>query len=517
MESLYFTPLKSIQGCTTWLNKISFSAIGTAKLKEDNTVHRLNTAYLVTFLVMFTLASPVLSQSNPQDSNTKLKLPANESIALANGMAETPTIDSAIPASNSRLRPSPKIENYLREIQEIEAENGPWSDSLSEQLGGLGAAYQARGQHNDAIEAFERAIHISRINNGLYDLGQVPMVESMIDSLLARNRREDAHDMFDYLYWLHKRSYGESDPQMLPVIDKLGNWYLNDYAHNPSQRHFSELLAARNMFDNADAIANAAYDENDLRLISPLRGVAVSSWFFANLNSHTLTSAIEKRRLENEIGPEINKRDFENMLSSGVVQGSGVYYPSNPELPNRLLRYIRTSYVDGKDALGRMIDIYSNNPESPLGAATIAKIELADWYLLHDSRSKAMDLYKEAYNAFLTDEATQPLAEKVFNHPAALPDLALVDSLIEQQGDDPEVFELEDSAKEIQYVLVSFNINRFGDVKKVDIIESHPSDAAGLRSRVKNALASTRFRPRFVDGEPVDTEGLVHKYIQTNN
>lgn len=503
MESRYFSHTNPLASSVKWSHSFLLRRLINLKPKEDNNVHHSKTTQIITILFIVAISTPSVAQTNQQATET-------------DSLLDTPT-ETLEQESNSRLSPSPKIEIFLHEIENIEVAGGPWSNDLSEQLGGLGAVYQSRGQHSDAIDSFERAIHISRINNGLYDLGQVPMVESMIESLLARNRRKDAHEMFDYLYWLHKRSYGENDPKMLPVIDKLGNWFLDDYSHNPSQRHFNELLQARTMFDNADDIASENYGKYDLRLISPLRGVAVSSWFFANFNSYNLTSAIQKQRREKELGFEKDKQAIDSMLASGVVSGSGVYYPNSSDLPSQLQRYIRTSYVDGKNAFERIIDIYSNNPEAPPGAASIAKVELADWYLLHDSRRSAMSLYKEAYSGFINDEATKALADKVFRQPVALPDLALVDSLIEQNNGDLELEELDESVQDISYVLVSFNINRFGEVKKVNIIESQPHKAAGLRSRVKNTLSATQFRPRFVNGKPVASEGLIHKYVKTNN
>jgi len=503
MESLYFRHVNSIKNCAQWTHGFFSQRFLNVKQKEETKVHHSKTTQIVTIIFVVTASIPALAQTNQHTLE-------------ADSLPDIPT-ESFEQESKSRLSPSPKIENFLREIENIETEEGPWGSGLSEQLGGLGTSYQSRGQHNEAIDSFERAIHISRINNGLYNLGQVPMVESMIESLLARNRRKDAHGMFDYLYWLHKRSYGENDLKMLPVIDKLGNWFLNDYSHNPSQRHFNELLQARSMFDDADDIANANYDKYDLRLISPLRGIAVSSWFFANFNSYSFTSSIEKQRREKNFGPEINKQGFDSMLAAGTVPRSSVYYPNTGDLPNQLLRYIHTSYVDGKRAFERIIEIYANNPEAPPGAASIAKVELADWHLLHNSKRKAMSLYKEAYSAFINDEATQTLAGKVFRQPVALPDLALVDSLIEQNDNDFELIEIEENKKEVSYVLVSFNINRYGEVKKVSIIESQPHKAAGLRSRVKNTLSATQFRPRFIDGNPVATEGLIHKYVKTDN
>lgn len=388
------------------------------------------------------------------------------------------------------LRRAQQLEDYRSAIARLEAEQGVWATGLAEQLSGLGETYQVRGQHRDAIEIFDRAIHISRINNGLYDLSQVPIIDRLLESLKARGLWEEVHKRHQYLYWLHKRNFGADDPRMLPVIDRLGKWYINDYALNPNRRMMSQLVEAHNLFQQAIYIIDGSYGEEDLRLIEPLRGIVMSNWFFYNYNgSSNSISARERDQISREMA-------FDQ-----------VHYSNDPNA--RFTQYMRNNYADGKRAIERMVEIYSKSPDAPAGAAAQAKIELADWEQLFNRRRTAQTLYEEAYQELVNNQETRHLAQKAFAQPVALPALDLVEAEIAAAD--------EDSEEATHYVLVRFDVNRLGRAEKVEVIESYPDEARNQSVRIRRTLESTQFRPRMVNGVAVDTRGLTQKYVFASN
>lgn len=388
-----------------------------------------------------------------------------------------------------QLRPSERMEDYRDAIAQLEAEQGPWSKGLAEQLSGLAQAYQMRGLHRDAIEIFRRAIHVSRINNGLYALNQVPIIEHMLESLEARGLWDEVHKRHQYLYWLHKRNFGANDPRMLPVIDQLGKWYINDYALNPQRRMTNQLVDAYDLFEQAIDIITGTYGSEDLRLIEPLRGVVVSNWYFANYTGDGYTSEMEQAQLTRELG------------------NADVRFPDR-ERTNRLTQYLRNNYLDGKQAIEKMVDIYSRSPDSPAGAAAQAKVELADWEQLFSHRQSAESLYREAWHELARDGRTREQAHRLFNQPVALPDLGLVEAEMEGAAKKSAAEE-----KPSSIVLASFDVNRYGEAVNIEIVESSPADDKAHRNKVRDTLENTRFRPRLVNGEPVDTEGMSQKFV----
>src|SRR5690606_18149683 len=154
----------------------------------------------------------------------------------------------------------------------------------------------------------------------------------------------------------------------------------------------------------------------------------------------------------------------------------------------------------------RMVEIYHSSTDTPAGAAAQAKIELADWEQLFDRRRNAQLLYEEAYKELQGDEKTRYLAEKAFAHPVALPTRDLVEAEITVNEESPQ--QLVE-----HYVVVRFDVSRFGHAEQVEIIESYPQGSNTHLARIRRTLESTQFRPRIVDGVAVDTKGLTQKYV----
>lgn len=362
---------------------------------------------------------------------------------------------------------------YLSAIEEIEADYGAYDLQLSQHLSGLGVQYQAIGEHQEAIEVFKRAMHIQRVNLGLYDMGQIPILENIIESQIALGEWEDANERYQYLYWLHRRNYGNDDPRMLPIINKLSDWHLQAYALNVSGGLFHHLLAAHNLYQIAVDLVGTTYGANDLRMIDPLRGLTASNYFLATYQE-------------------------ENHNKLAVQNGS---MPATEDERARLQAYISRSFDNGRSAINRMVHVYSNNPEATPADEIRAQVALADWYLLFGKWHSAMDLYRDAYQRATTVDGDANLEAELFGRPVALPDMPLID------------LDQTDSINTNNYVLAQFNVNAYGRVTNIDILETSPADDSRMKSRVRRTLKAAKFRPQFKDGEAVTTKDITHRYL----
>jgi hypothetical protein len=76
-------------------------------------------------------------------------------------------------------------EPLLSSIEDEEARNGPFSGALVELLASLGLAYQEYDEHVLAASVLDRALSLKRVNDGLFGLEQVPLVERLIDRMAS--------------------------------------------------------------------------------------------------------------------------------------------------------------------------------------------------------------------------------------------------------------------------------------------------------------------------------------------
>ncbi|NHO64035.1 tetratricopeptide repeat protein [Aestuariicella hydrocarbonica] len=402
-------------------------------------------------------------------------------------MSQSPTHlaqNDLSPRSLTRAAPTETFEggfeerSYLDAIAELEQHYGPYHSDLSQYLMGLGISYKNQGKHEEATEIFKRAMHVSRISEGLYSLGQVPILEHLIESNVSSGDWEGASESHQYLYWLYRRNYGEEDPRMLPAITKLSNWHLNAYALDVGSGLFQHLISAHNLYTMAVNIIDRTYGHNDMRLVGALKGLTVSNYYLATYQANAAKQA-----------------EFESSFSS---QRASI------DEKARLDQYILNSYSSGKRAISRIRNVYAANPEAPDEAEIIAEIQLADWNLLFNRWHTAIDMYQEAYNALSQHPNAKDKIDQYFGHPVALPDLPLLKGNTDTANDADE------------YVLARFNVSKHGQARNIEILDAFPENNVKNRSQVRKTLKTTKFRPRFENGEPAATENITHRYVFAN-
>ncbi|AOS96982.1 hypothetical protein AUP74_01546 [Microbulbifer aggregans] len=373
-----------------------------------------------------------------------------------------------------QLRPSEVVDSYRERIEDMEAQYGAYGAGIDEQLVGLATALQRTGAHDEAISEFRRAMLINRVNEGLYSLHQVPMIERMIESQIALNQWEDANDNQQYLYWLHARNYGESDPRMLPVIDNLSRWHLQAYKEEKGGTLFEHLISATDLYSLAVDIITQNFGANDLRLVEALRGLKASNYYLATYKGEPQQAVVINTNFGG--GPDMEAAQR-----------------------TKLDHYRLNSFSSGKQAIARIVDVYQKNPQSPPAASAKAKVELGDWYMMFNKWHSARETYGEAYQALWDNGATNEEIESIFGRPAPLPALPMLEE--DRQG------------LAGAYVTVSYDVTAFGKVRNIEILHAAPSDDVGMRSRVRNVLKRAKFRPRFENGEPVETTGIVQRFV----
>lgn len=369
------------------------------------------------------------------------------------------------------------LDRHLDAIEAIEAESGPYDDQLSQQLVGLGIGYQRQGQHDQAIDVFKRAVHINRINEGLYNLNQVTILDHMIDSNMALNRWHKVNDLNHYLVWLNKRSPDKNDlrvKQMLKIVNKLSEYHLNAYILESDQGPFYHLVQAQDLFRLSINIIASHFGHTDPRLINPLRGLSASNYFLTEFSNKTNT-------------------ELRNKIMMGNID-------QKPPTQN-FQKYIINNYSTGKEAITQLSEVYRHNPELPQIESLKARVELGDWYLMFDRKKSAFAIYKEIISADIDDLQTKNTIDNWFSKPVSLPDLRKLSSSAES------------SAGLNSYVVVQFDVTPYGKARNIEILNSQPEKSVRIRSKARDNIKRSRFRPKFEQGIAVTSYGLKRRYI----
>lgn len=365
-------------------------------------------------------------------------------------------------------------EAYLAAILQIENENGVYDRRLTDQLLGLGLVDKGQGEHTRALDSFARALHLSRINDGLNSLSQAPILELMIESYIATQDWANVHDKQQYLYVLRSRNYDIGDPRLIEPLTKMMNWYLESYYDNDQPEAIGYLNEAKSLNHQIIDLIEVNFGEDDERLEEALVQLAETNYELFVARAELDNDAVGHRN-----NPYlINDRSVIRHKSRDVSRGS---------IP------IGDPYSEGREALQKRYSII--DPEDPRSKSRRmrALVRLGDWYLIFNKKESALGAYREAQDIASEGGEVSLLAAELFDRPHLLRF-----QHFEKEEPDP--------TKQNGYVKVTFNVTDTGRVRDLKVIESEPAEM--MDSEVASSVRDARFRPRIVDGKPVDTEGV---------
>jgi len=362
------------------------------------------------------------------------------------------------------------IVRYNSSVAEIELDGGAWDDNLVEELTALGRLQQQQGEHLAAIETLDRAMHVNRINSGLYTLEQIAVVEQLIQSYLALGDWEQADIYNNYLFHVQQKAYGIDDPRLIPVLDRLATWNIQAFNIGYGELLGVRLRQSQIMFNAAARMVGMHFGKTDERFVNYQKNIANSAYLVAR--NPDLMMEIER--------PEY--RSMQQMLAEKLNERRPVQSPG---------------FRTGERALMEVAQLYIEQADDPYATAE-AITHLADWYLMFERRRGALDNYRLAWDLLKQQDNSEELIERLFGNVVPLPSFG---SSIKT----PDAFyKNEDGTEALKYDYADlvFDVTANGAVRNVESISEENEANEAQLSKLRIWVRSTRFRPMIVDGEP---------------
>ena len=342
------------------------------------------------------------------------------------------------------------IQNYQRTLRILQAKSTLADKEKIAPLHGLGVSFMGANDPESAVVALKRAADLSRNTDGLFNINQVEFIDALINAYAATGRWPEAEKEALYAMRVEEAAYGRSSIKLLDRLDKLARWYEAD------RRYTSE----RNVYDRALAILQKAGNENDVRRVPALRGIARAF------------------RLESFYGVE-------------GADNSGTFNTGNQGAP---VFAENTQSRRGETALATALSIIDSN--SPVDQQLRGEVltDLGDWYLIANALRRAYDTYADAWKAFAQIDKTRYLMS-----PRILAYRPSISSIDRSQLDPAEAV--------VKSVELHFSVDRDG---RIDNVTSPTTDVPD--SIVKGSAMSmkrSRYAPRIENGAAVATENVV--------
>jgi TonB family protein len=337
---------------------------------------------------------------------------------------------------------------YQRSIQILEATAGNTDRQLLRPLQGLGRAHFAEKEFVDAATTLKRAIDLSRNLDGLFNAGQLEILEPLIASYVALDLTAEAEKEQQYALRVAESAYGRMDVRMLGPLDQYGRWL----------EQIGRYTSARLLYARALTIAEQVGGRGSMLAVDPLLGIARSY------------------RLEFVKGVEEQQDTFTTSgeLASMPIDGSRL----NP---------------DGERALRLALQAIDKTKPVDNRKRAEAFIELGDWFISAGALGRGVETYKEAWKELNLAGDTSLLEA-----PRLLAYRPPPSSVKRSKLDADE--------SEERYVVVRLTVLKDGRTDNVEVVEGDATDS-GKRS-VVSAVKKARYSPRIEKGEAVVTEGV---------
>ncbi len=378
------------------------------------------------------------------------------------------------------IRRMNSIREYTATVDSLEQAGGAWDAGLVEQLASIAELEQQQGNHPGAIQAFDRAIHINRISNGLHTLDQIPLVEGMIDSYLANGDWEQADLYNNYLFFVQQKAFGADDPRIIPVLDRLASWHMRAFNIGYGESLGVHLSSAQILFRAAVRMVGIHFGRQDERFERYLRNLAISGYQASRYPHYS----VEVDRTEFRADQEI-LRDLVNEEGSVIPQGFGI----------------------GEAALRDIVLYYEESSEDPYTLAEVIT-HLADWYLLFDRRRLAQEYYTLAWELLAAEENGEELIQKLFGQVVPIPtyvnepkNLAISSSISSTR-----------ESLEHDYADISVDVTASGSARNVQILSEETEENAEMLSRLRREVRVTKFRPLLEEGQLIRSSGHQFRY-----
>ncbi len=358
------------------------------------------------------------------------------------------------------------ISSQRDHLHTLEQEQGPYASALAAPLMELAGYLHEAGDPEQAELLYRRALHVLRVNEGLYSENQLPLLRNL---LAVHRSLGDWHALdarYDYFFRLTAVS-GSLDADSAAEYFRWQREALRRELDSSDHRRLLRL-----------------YEANDqlLAAADPARDPA-GYWQLVDsqLRNLYLIQALVRPQV---VSP-----------SRGFTSASPFRSDPAPDLDvheQRLLAVQRTAVAQGDTLLSAFVSTAGAMDEVLRGQALLAR---ADWHQWNGLRSRAAENYREVVS-HLQATGQDALLQSWFGSPVELPDNGTF-SRDPGEGGVP--------------VVARFAVSETGrprDVETTAPEESHK----GFAMRLYRGLLATRFRPRFEDGAAVATADVERNY-----
>lgn len=341
------------------------------------------------------------------------------------------------------------ILNYNAAIGIVERIGDRLNGELINPLRGLGAAQLASGRPDLARETFDRAVHVSHVNEGPHNLEQVETLQSLAETYLAVGEFDEAIDVQKRIYYLQARNIDARSIDIIPALKTRANW------QHRVQLYEQERFTLRRII----SVIEHNKGKKSLDLIEPLTELG-NSFLFMGFADAVYTQPV--------------------------------------------------SVTSGEIYLKRAVRIAEDNPEANWEILANAMLELGDYYVLSDRPNRGHRVYREVWRLLSEDETRLATRSSRLEQVVLLHD---INPPAMYGGDPPTpIVNKELPGFDTGKAVFQYSVSTRGRTTNIQLVDADPPGLVDMYETVGRQMRRLVHRPRLLDGRPVQTDNVRYSH-----
>ncbi|MGI9265385.1 MAG: tetratricopeptide repeat protein, partial [Gammaproteobacteria bacterium] len=340
------------------------------------------------------------------------------------------------------------LRNFMASIDIVERIDDNLSPALINPLQGLAATHAAVGRPDLARLAYQRAVHVSHVNEGPHNPEQVEILASMAELHISQGDFEEATDIQERVFSIQARNIDPLSLEMIPALEKRASWQ-----HRLQQYH-SERFTWRQIIN----IVERHHGKKSLELLAPLNNLGKSYLF-------------------------VSPAEFE-------------YQPE-------------VSTSSGESFLRRAYRIASEHPDATWETVENTLLSLGDFYVLSGRPNRASRTYEDTWEYLSEGDDPERLkARRDHLEKVKILQRVFPPRYYNREPRDvgrPPPDEFEQGTMSFTYV-----VSPSGRVVSLKHLETQPREITDFDRVVGRTLRRLIYRPRMKDGAIVATGDVVY-------
>jgi tetratricopeptide (TPR) repeat protein len=342
-------------------------------------------------------------------------------------------------------------QNFQSAIEIIEDNEDRLNSQLVNPLKGLAASQLEGGRPDLASSTLLRAVHVTHVNDGPHNPGQVELLDSLTEVNVRMGLHEEANDLQDTIYALNIRHFADDSMELIPSLMKRAQW----------QHRIGFINQERATYRRVIRIYESNFGKTALQLIQPL---------------------------------VLLGKSFSYLDMSGVQA------------------FRETTLTGGEIYFKRAVRIAAEHPDTNWEMQTTAALALGDHYMHIGNTPRATQTYLGVWDLLSEDEARLDTRREQLENNVVLKMEPLPQFIGNAR---PETAPSSEDPVLQGSVSLLYDISVRGRASGVKLLEADPPEFLEIQKAAQRELRRRIFRPRFFEAKAATStdQVFVHTFF----